>query len=86
MRRQRANHVARAAADVQRDIVGGNAFFSRQGLLGDDFLAIVLALDGLDPGIVRPMGKPYPLPPDYKPGGLVRLVADLYVEVTPDAK
>lgn len=31
------------------EIVGGADFFRRQGLLGDDFLAIVLALDAPDP-------------------------------------
>jgi len=34
-----------------RKIAGGSDFFRRQGLLGDDFLAIVLALDAPEPEI-----------------------------------
>jgi predicted RND superfamily exporter protein len=34
-----------------QEVVGGNDFFRRQALLGDDFLAIVLALDATEPAI-----------------------------------
>jgi len=37
--------------DAFREIAGGSTFFRRQGLVGDNFLAIVLALDAPEPEI-----------------------------------